>query len=173
MAILWKIDPAHSEIRFKVKHLMISTVTGSFNSFEGTIETYDEALVRGKSIDFTAATDSIFTNHPERDAHLKSMDFFDVGLYPQIKFKAFRFKIKEGEIRGDLTIKGTTKSIVLQTTFGGISEDAEGKLRAGFSATGKVNRKEFGLSWDDVTNVGNVIVADQVILSAEIELVKD
>lgn len=173
MATKWKIDPVHSEIRFKVKHLMISTVTGSFNKFEGNIETYDDAFKRGKSVNFTAATDSIFTNHDERDTHLKSMDFFDVGLYPQISFTAFRFDMEDGEIPGDLTIKGTTKNIVLQTSFGGISQDAEGKMRAGFSATGKINRKEFGLSWDDVTNVGNVIVGDQVILSAELELVRD
>lgn len=168
----WMIDPAHSEIRFKVKHLMISTVTGSFNAFEGSIETFDSTFKRGKSISFTAATHSIFTNHTQRDEHLKSMDFFDADLYPQIKFSAGRFQMDEGEIRGDLSIKGKTKEVILKAEFGGVTEDPQGKLRAGFSANGRLNRKDFDLSWDDVTNVGNVVVSDGVILSIEIELIK-
>lgn len=169
----WIIDPAHSEIRFKVKHLMISTVTGSFNSFQGNIETFDKTFTRGKSINFTAATHSIFTNHPERDKHLKSIDFFDADLYPQILFSANHFDMEAKEIRGNITIKGHTKEVVLEAEFGGITEDPQGEIRAGFSASGRLNRKDFDLSWDDVTNVGNVVVSDGVTLSIEIELVKN
>lgn len=171
-AIRWMIDPIHSEIRFKVKHLMISTVTGSFNSFEGSIETFDKNFTRGKSISFSAATHSIFTNHLERDKHLKSMDFFDADLYPQVLFSANRFDMERGEIQGNITIKGHTKELILKTEFGGITEDSQGKIRAGFSASGRLNRKDFDLSWDDVTNVGNVVVSDAVTLSIEIELIK-
>lgn len=168
----WIIDPSHSEIRFKVKHLMISTVTGSFISFDGFINSCDDRFNKGKEMEFQAEVRSLFTNNTERDVHLRSPDFFDVDLYPKIIFSASYFELKKGELAGKLTIKGTTRQIRLKVKTGGIAKDAQGQLRAGISIQGKVNRKAFGLTWNDLTHAGNVVVGDEVLLLAELQLIK-
>ena len=171
-ATKWIIDQSHSEIRFKIKHLMISTVTGSFNSFNGFIYSYDDQLNKGKSIKFQADVRSLFTNNAERDVHLRSADFFDVDLYPKIIFTASAFELKKGELAGKLTIKGTTRSIKLKVKKGGIGKDARGQMRGGISAQGKISRTAFGLTWNDLTHAGNIIVGDEVLMLAELQLIK-
>jgi len=172
--IKWNLDPTHSEITFKVKHLMISTVTGQFKKFniEGETETND--FNSAKKIEFTADVDSIDTNNEQRDAHLKSADFFKAEEHPQVKFSGKKFEAdgSEGKLYGDLTISGTTKSVVLNVDFGGIVVDPYGQTKAGFTVTGKISRKEFGLTWNAVTEAGNVVVSDDIKISAEIQLVK-
>jgi len=172
--IKWNLDPTHSEITFKVKHLMISTVTGQFKKFniEGETETND--FNSAKKIEFTADVDSIDTNNEQRDAHLKSADFFKAEEHPQVKFSGKKFEAdgSEGKLYGDLTIAGTTKSVVLNVDFGGIVVDPYGQTKAGFTVTGKISRKEFGLTWNAVTEAGNVVVSDDIKISAEIQLVK-
>ena len=172
--IKWNLDPTHSEITFKVKHLMISTVTGQFKKFniEGETETND--FNSAKKIEFTADVDSIDTNNEQRDAHLKSADFFKAEEHPQVKFSGKKFEAdgSEGKLYGDLTIAGTTKSVVLNVDFGGIVVDPYGQTKAGFTVTGKISRKEFGLTWNAVTEAGNVVVSDDIKINAEIQLVK-
>jgi polyisoprenoid-binding protein YceI len=172
--IKWNLDPTHSEITFKVKHLMISTVTGQFKKFniEGETETND--FNSAKKIEFTADVDSIDTNNEQRDAHLKSADFFKAEEHPQIKFSGKKYEAdgNEGKLYGDLTIAGTTKPVTLNVDFGGIVVDPYGQTKAGFTVTGKISRKEFGLTWDAVTEAGNVVVSDDIKINAEIQLVK-
>ncbi len=172
--IKWKLDPTHSEITFKVKHLMISTVTGQFKNFslEGETETND--FNTAKKIEFSADVDSIDTNNEQRDAHLKSADFFKAEEHPQIKFSGAKYEANgnEGELFGDLTIAGTTKPVTLNVDFGGIVVDPYGQTKAGFTVTGKISRKEFGLTWNAVTEAGNVVVSDDIKINAEVQLVK-
>ena len=172
--IKWTIDPTHSEITFKVKHLMISTVTGQFKKFnlEGETETND--FNTAKKIEFTADVDSIDTNNEQRDAHLKSADFFKAEENPQTKFSGKKYEADgdEGKLYGDLTIAGTTKAVTLNVDFGGIVVDPYGQTKAGFTVTGKISRKEFGLTWNAVTEAGNVVLSDEIKINAEIQLVK-
>jgi polyisoprenoid-binding protein YceI len=174
MAITWKIDPAHSEIQFKVKHLMITTVTGYFRNFDLEVETQTEDFSSASRIEFTAEIDSIDTNNAQRDAHLKSADFFDSENNQQIKFigKKFNAEGDKGNLTGDLTIRGTTKPITLNVEYGGIVVDPYGQTKAGFTINGKVSRKEFGLTWSAVTEAGQVVVSDEIRLLAEIQLIK-
>ncbi len=172
--VKWTLDPTHSEITFKVKHLMISTVTGQFKKFniEGETETND--FNTAKSIEFTADVDSIDTNNEQRDAHLKSADFFKAEEHPQVKFSSTKYEAdgNEGKLYGNLTIAGTTKPVTLNVDFGGIVVDPYGQTKAGFTVTGKISRKEFGLTWNAVTEAGNVVVSDDIKINAEIQLVK-
>ena len=174
MAITWKIDPAHSEIQFKVKHLMITTVTGYFRNFDLEVETLTEDFSSANRIEFTAEIDSIDTNNAQRDAHLKSADFFDSENNKQIKFigKKFNADGETANLIGDLTIRGTTKPITLNVEYGGIVVDPYGQTKAGFTVNGKISRKEFGLTWSAVTEAGQVVVSDEIRLLAEIQLVK-
>lgn len=171
----WVIDPAHSELLFKVKHLMITNVTGRFNAFQAVVKTEDEDFMKA-GISFTADVNSISTGNEQRDGHLKSDDFFDAANYPQIKFTATRFENvdKDGsyELFGDLTMKGTTKNIKLDVEFGGLVKDPYGNTKAGFTVNGKINRKDFGLSWSAVTEAGGVVVSDEVRISCEIQLIE-
>lgn len=170
----WVIDPAHSEVQFKVKHLVISTVTGSFKKFEGTVESDNESFEDAK-IRFSIDTDSIDTNQEQRDAHLKSADFFDSGLHPQIKFESTSFKKLKGDdyaLEGNLTIKGVSKPVTLDVEFGGSASDASGNQKVGFEITGKINRKEFNLTWNAVTEAGSIVVADDVKLIINAQLIK-
>ena len=172
----WVIDPMHSEVQFKVKHLVISTVTGSFKSFEGTAESDDDGF-EDASISFALNVDSIDTNQVQRDGHLKSVDFFDAEKYPQITFKSTSFKAVEGEdnefaLTGDLTIKDVTKPITLDVEFGGSADDFYGNTKAGFEVSGKVNRKEFGLSLDVVTEAGSVVVGEDIKLIINVQFAK-
>jgi len=172
--IKWNLDPTHSEITFKVKHLMISTVTGQFKKFNIEGETESNDFSSAKKIEFIADVDSIDTNNEQRDAHLKSADFFKAEEHPQIKFSATKYEANgnEGKLRGDLTIAGTTKPVTLNVDFGGIVVDPYGQTKAGFTVTGKISRKEFGLTWNAVTEAGNVVVSDDIKINAEIQLVK-
>lgn len=171
---LWKIDPAHSEIMFKVKHLMLTTVTGYFRKFDATVETEGDNFDKVSSIRFSAETASIDTNNDQRDTHLRSADFFKSEEFPQLTFSASDVSLKgeESEITGDLTIRGTTLPVTLKVEFGGILTDPYGQTKAGFTLSGKIKRKEFGLTWDAVTEAGNVVVSDEVRLLVEVQLVK-
>ncbi|GAA4294994.1 YceI family protein [Nibribacter koreensis] len=175
MAIKWTVDPMHSEVQFKVKHLMITTVTGYFKTFNVEVETESDDFSTASKILFTADVNSINTNNEQRDTHLKSGDFFDADNHGQIKFVGNRYeKIGEDEakLHGDLTIRGTTKPVTVNVEFGGIVVDPYGQTKAGFTINGKISRKEFGLTWNAVTEAGSVVVADDIKLLAEIQLVK-
>jgi polyisoprenoid-binding protein YceI len=175
MAITWKLDPAHSEVQFKVKHLMITTVTGYFKTFDLEVVTENEDDFSSASkIVFTAEIDSIDTNNQQRDTHLKSADFFDAENHPQIKFvgKDYTTDGEDGTLSGDLTIRGTTKQVTVKVEFGGTVVDPYGQTKAGFTVSGKISRKEFGLLWNAVTEAGQVVVSDEIKLMAEIQLVK-
>jgi polyisoprenoid-binding protein YceI len=174
MAITWKIDPAHSEIQFKVKHLMITTVTGHFRKFDLEVLTENEDFTTASRIEFTADIDSIDTNNDQRDTHLKSADFFNAEEYGQIRFVGKKYGDSgTGEkLHGDLTIRGVTKPISVNVEFGGVVVDPYGQTKAGFTVEGKISRKEFGLTWNAVTEAGQVVVSDDIRLHAEIQLIK-
>lgn len=169
---IWNLDPTHSELTFKVKHLMISNVKGEFTKFNATIEgdTFENSKI-------TATVDaaSVFTNNADRDGHLKSADFFEVETYPSLKFESTSItKEDEGEytLIGELTIKGTTKTVELDVEFGGYMKDPYGNQKAGFSIEGKINRKDFGLNWNAALETGGVLVSDDVKITAEVQFAK-
>ncbi len=168
----WIIDPTHSEVSFKVKHLVISTVTGYFRSFEGSAESTSDNF-DGASVNFSAAIDSIDTNQSDRDNHLKSADFFDGANHPHLVFEGKVAKTgSEYKLAGDLTIRGHKKEVTLDVDFGGVAGDPYGQTKAGFGIEGKISRKEFGLIWSAVTEAGNVVVSDQVRLILNVQVVK-
>lgn len=170
----WVLDPTHSELQFKIKHLMISTVTGQFNQFSGGVETKENDFTTAK-IDFTAEIDSISTNNEQRDAHLKNGDFFDAANHPQLTFKSEKLeKITDDEykLKGTLTLKGISKKISLTVEFGGITQDPWGNTRAGFTITGKINRQDFGISFGAVTETGGLLLGDEVKIIANVQFVK-
>ena len=174
MAITWKVDPMHSDVQFKIRHLMVTNVTGSFKKFDVTVETETEDFSTAKSIEFTAEIDSISTNDDQRDAHLKGADFFEAEKYPQLKFTSTHFE-KNGEdatINGNLSMKDATKPVTLNVEMGGNVVDPYGRSKAGFTVTGKISRKEYGLTWGAVTEAGNVVLGDDVRFTCEIQLVK-
>ncbi|MGV3703967.1 MAG: YceI family protein [Arcticibacter sp.] len=174
MATNWKIDPTHSEVQFKVKHLMITTVTGNFNEFDASAVTEGDDFSSVSSVDFTASVESISTNNSQRDEHLRSADFFDASQFPSLTFKSTRVEADGDDytVYGDLTIKNTTKPISLKAEYGGIVVDPYGQTKAGFTVSGKISRKEFGLTWSAVTEAGQVVVSDDIRLNAEIQFVK-
>jgi polyisoprenoid-binding protein YceI len=174
MAMKWKIDPAHSEIQFKVKHLMITTVTGYFKQFDLTVETTTEDFSTAQRIEFTADIDSIDTNNQQRDAHLKSPDFFNAEEHGQLRFVGTKYEANgdEAKLHGELTIRGNTKPLTLNVEYGGIVVDPYGQTKAGFTVSGKISRKEFGLTWNAVTEAGSVVVSDEIKIHAEVQLVK-
>lgn len=170
----WVLDPTHSELQFKVKHLMISTVTGQFNQFSGTVETNENDFTTAK-IDFVAEIDSISTNNEQRDAHLKNGDFFDAANHPQLIFKSEKLeKINDDEYKlyGTLTMRGTNKKISLDVEFGGITQDPWGNTRAGFTITGKINRQDFGVSFGAVTETGGLLLGDEIKIIGNAQFVK-
>jgi polyisoprenoid-binding protein YceI len=170
----YKIDPMHSEITFKVKHLMITNVTGSFQQFDATLEAEADDFSDAK-INFDATVDSISTNNEQRDTHLKSDDFFAAATYPTLSFVSTSFTRKSGSeyaLKGDLTIKGNTKPVELAVDFGGRMTDFYGQDKAGFEITGKINRSEFGLTWSAVTEAGGVVVSDEIKLNMAVQMVK-
>ncbi len=174
MKTTWAIDPTHSEIQFKVKHLMISTVTGQFNKFNATVETEGDDFTTAK-VHFTADIDSISTNNEQRDGHLKTGDFFDAALHPQLIFEGKTLeKLSEENYKlyGTLTMRGTAKEIILDVEFGGMTNDPWGKTRVGFSLSGKINRKDFGVSFSMVSETGGILLGEEVKLIANAEFVK-
>ena len=171
----WVIDPMHSELQFKIKHLMITNVTGSFDIFQASVETEDEDFSKAK-ISFTADVDSLSTGNEQRDGHVKSADFFDAATFPKITFVTTKSENVDNdgsyELYGDLTIRDITKNVKLSVEFGGVVKDAYGNIKAGFTINGKIHRKDFGLVWDGVTEAGGVILSDEVKIMSEIQLIE-
>lgn len=170
----WDIDPSHSEIHFKVKHMMVSTVTGSFDEFEGTVQSKGDGF-ENATISFTAKTNSINTKNTDRDNHLKSDDFFNTEQYPDLSFHSKSLKKTSGdelELSGDLTIRDVTKSVILNVIHEGTAVDPYGQNKAGFEISGKINRKDFNLKWSAVTEAGSIVVSDEVRLVINVQLVQ-
>ncbi len=170
----YKIDAAHSEITFKVKHLMITNVTGSFTKFDATMESAAADFSDAK-ISFEADVNSISTNNADRDGHLKSDDFFAAEKFPTIKFKSTSFNSNGGSdytLTGDLTIRDVTKSVSFPVEYGGTATDPYGQVKSGFEIAGKFNRSEFGLTWSAVTEAGGVMVSDEVKLHLSVQMIK-
>lgn len=169
----WAIDPTHSEVSFKVKHLVISTVTGTFNKFEGSLASENEDFSNADA-SFSLDVNSIDTNVADRDNHLKSDDFFGAEKHPEITFTDGRL-VKNGDeyqLVGTLTIKGISKEVTLDASLGGVMVDPYGQTKAGFEVNGSINRKDFGLTWSAVTEAGGVVVGDEVKLQLNIQVVK-
>jgi len=170
----WVIDPTHSEVQFKIKHLMISTVSGQFNQFEGIAET-DSDDFTGAKARFSADINSISTNNEQRDEHLKNGDFFDAENHPQLTFETEDIEKIDDEdykIRGVLTMRGVSRNIELNAEFGGITQDPWGNTRAGFELSGKINRKDFGVSFGMLTETGGIALGEEVKLAASVQFVK-
>ena len=165
----WAIDNAHSEITFKVRHMMIASVTGKFETFTATAETEGDDFTTAK-VRFSAETASVNTHAADRDNHLRSADFFDSENYPEMTFEST--SITENTMTGNLSIRGITKPITLKLEHGGMGKDPWGNTRIGFSVNGKINRKDFGLNWNAALEAGGVLVSEEVALNAEIQLVK-
>ena len=170
----WVIDPTHSEIGFKVKHMMFTTISGKFSKFDATIEAEDSNLENAK-IEFTGAIDSVTTGNADRDTHLLSPDFFDAAQFPEIKFSATSFtKINEGEYElvGDLTLHGVTKSVKLAAEYGGLMKDPWGNTKMALALEGKINRKDWGLNWNSALETGGVLVSEEVRLNIELQFLQ-
>lgn len=171
---LYKIDTDHSDIIFKVKHLMISSVSGHFKKFDATLEVDEEDFASAK-VTFEADAGSIDTKNSDRDTHLKSDDFFAAEQHPKITFQSTKIEqVSDTEFKmtGDLTVRDTTKPVELRVEYTGKTKDPWGKERMGFEITGKINRKDFGLKWSAVTEAGGLVVADDVKLIMNVEMVK-
>lgn len=171
----WVIDPIHSEIAFKVKHLMITNVKGVFKEFEASIYTTGDDFMSAE-VDFWMDPASVDTGSADRDTHLKAADFFDVENHKEITFTANTYEAVDNdgsyELYGDLTIKGITKRIKLDVEFGGVVKDPWGNEKAGFSINGKINRKDWGLNWNATLEAGGLLVSEEVTISCEIQLLK-
>lgn len=170
----WVIDPSHSEMLFKVRHMMITNVKGEFRKFDAKAVTIGDDFSTAE-IEVAIEADSIFTNDEARDKHLKSADFFDVENHRQLVFKSTSIKDRgDGEytLTGKLSIRGVEKEVTLDVEFGGINKDPWGNQKAGFSLSGKINRKDWGLNWNAVLETGGVLVSDEVRLMAEVQFTK-
>ncbi len=168
MSTKWNLDPTHSEITFKVRHMMISNVKGNFNNFTATVETEDDTF-KNATVKATLQTASVDTNNADRDTHLKSAEFFNAEAHPEITFESD--SLNSG-ITGHLTINGVTKPVQLDVDFGGINVDPWGQTKAGFSFEGKISRKDFGLNWNAALETGGVMVSDEVKIAGELQFVK-
>ncbi len=169
----WAIDPTHSSVGFKVKHMMFTNVKGNFEKYEATIIS-DEDDFTNASIEFSADINSINTNNVDRDTHLKSGDFFDAENHPKLTFKASSFT-KSGddyEIAGDLSMRGVTKFVKFPAEFSGLMTDPWGNTKAGLNISGKINRKDWGLNWNSALETGGVLVSEEVKLEIELQLAK-
>lgn len=170
----WQIDPTHSEVGFSVKHLMISTVRGRFSGVKGTV-LLDSQDVSRSSVEVEIDAATIDTGEEKRDGHLRSPDFFDVEKYPTITFRSRRIEPLGGDrfrVTGDLTIRGVTREVLLEATDEGRERDPWGGDRAGFTASGKIDRREFGLTWNQALETGGVLVSNDIKLSIEAQAVK-
>lgn len=168
MSTKWNLDPAHSEVTFKVKHMMISNVKGNFTSINAEIDTDDDQFSNAQ-VHATIATDSISTNNADRDNHLKSAEFFNAEQHPTITFDATSLN---GNVTGNLTVNGITKPVKLDMHFGGIGQDPWGNTKAGFTFEGTISRKEFGLNWNAALEAGGVMVSDEVKIAGDLQFVK-
>jgi polyisoprenoid-binding protein YceI len=170
----WALDATHSEIQFKVRHLMISKVTGQFQKFDATVETEGDDFSTAK-VNFTAEINSISTNNEQRDAHLKNNDFFDADNHPHLTFAGNKMEKVDAEnykLYGTLTLRGTSKDVVLNVEFGGMIQDPWGNTRAGFTLDGKINRKDYGVSFGGVSETGELLLGEEVSIHAQAEFVK-
>lgn len=170
----WTVDPAHSEILFRVKHMMITSVKGEFRNFDAEIISNGNDFSDAK-ITATIDTSSVFTNNEDRDNHLKNNDFFDVENHPEIHFESTEVNKLDAEsyqLKGNLTIRGESHEIDLDVDLGGIIKDPHGNEKAGFSLSGKINRKEWGLNYNAALEAGGVMVGEEVKLSAEVQFIK-
>ncbi|MFD0940616.1 YceI family protein [Pedobacter boryungensis] len=169
----WTLDPTHSELQFKVKHLMITTVTGNLKSFSAELTSNDDDFTNA-DISFKGDISSIDTGNTDRDNHLKSADFFDAEKFESISFKSTSVEKDDDDytVKGDLTIKDTTKSVKLIAEFGGIATDPWGNTKAGFTLSGKINRADFGLTWNAALETGGVMVSEEVRILGELQFVK-
>jgi polyisoprenoid-binding protein YceI len=168
----WVIDPTHSELVFKVKHLMITNVQGEFRKFHAEIEGED---FRTSPVKVTIDAASLFTNNDDRDAHLRSADFFETEQFPELIFTGSSFQLIEDDhyrLKGELSIRGIGREVVLDVEYGGINKDPWGNEKAGFSLSGKISRKEWGLNWNAALEAGGVLVSDEVRIHGEIQFVK-
>ncbi len=171
----WIIDTVHSEIGFKIKHLVVSNASGKFTSFKGNAESSTDDFTNAK-INFTADINSVHTGDEQRDGHLKSADFFDAAQYPTLGFVSTSFTKKDGSayvLKGNLTMHGVTKPVELAVDFGGIQKSLYGQMVAGFEVTGKIKRSDFGLTWSAVTEAGGLVLAEDVKFTINLELIKE
>lgn len=171
---VWAIDPTHSEIGFKVKHMMFTNVSGKFSSFDASVENEDDKF-ETSAISFSADVNSIDTANADRDNHLRSGDFFEVEKFPKLTFVSTGItKVDDNQykINGDFTIRDVTKNITLDAEYSGLMKDPWGNTKAGFSLSGKINRKDFGLTWNAALETGGVLVSDEVKLLCEVQVVK-
>jgi polyisoprenoid-binding protein YceI len=166
----WTIDPAHSEVGFKVKHLMINNVKGHFKKFSGEVESAGDDF-KSPKISFEADINSIDTGNEQRDGHLKSAEFFNTEKFPTMKFTGKKYE--GGELEGDLSLAGITKPVKMKVEHGGIAKDPWGNTKAGFTITGKINRKDWGLNWNAPLETGGVLLSDDVTITADIQLLKN
>ena len=169
----WSIDPVHSSVEFAVRHLMITTVKGRFADVQGAV-TLDESNPAASSADITIGVASIDTREPQRDAHLRSADFFEADAYPTITFRSREVRKASAdafELVGDLTIHGVTREVVLDVTVEGRSKDPWGGQRAGYAATTKIKRSDFGLTWNQLLETGGLAVSDEVKITLDVQLV--
>jgi len=170
----WAIDPTHSEIHFKVKHLMISSVTGQFNNFNATVETDGDDFTTAR-VHFSADINSISTGNEQRDAHLRSGDFFDAENHPQILFESKSIEKRDEEnykMNGTLTMRGSSHPVSIDLEFGGSTIDPWGNARVGFSLSGKINRKDYGVSFSMVSETGGILLGEEVKLLGNAEFIK-
>ena len=174
MTELWQIDSSHSGIHFSVRHMVVAKVRGQFERWTGTVFAQNGELDKA-TVEVTIDASSIQTGVADRDAHLKSADFFDVASYPEITFKGREIKpVSNGRfvLVGDLTIRGTTREIELQVSDAGQVKDPWGNVRAGFSARGSLDRKDYGLTWNQALETGGLVVGDRIEIEIEVEAVK-
>ena len=170
----WQIDPAHSEINFTVRHMMISNVRGRFEKFSGTVE-FDETNPANSTVDVEIEASSISTREPQRDAHLRSPDFLDVEKFPTLSFKSKRVEVLDenrGRITGDLTIRDITREAVMDVEYSGQSKSPWGSTSAGFTARTRISRKEWNLNWNVALETGGWLVGDEIKIDLEMEIVK-
>lgn len=171
----WSIDPDHSHIEFKIRHLLISQISGAFKIFNGKMSTENDNFETAK-IQLSIDVYSFDTNNIERDEHIKSSEFLDADSFPEINYVSTHLKKIEGDkyqLLGVITIKGIAKEIILDVVFGGQAKDGFGNMKAGFEIKGKVNRNDFGILKNDVTETGNLVIGDEIIIHANIEFDKE
>jgi polyisoprenoid-binding protein YceI len=169
MKVKWTLDPAHSEMNFRVKHMMIANVTGSVGQFNVEAESDDDHLSNA-DVKVEAQLETISTGDAKRDAHLKSADFFDTAQFPAMTFVSR--KMADGKLEGDLTIRDITRPVALDVEFGGLGKDPWGHTRAGITVKGRISRKDWNLNWNVLLDTGGVLVSDEVRIEADVQLVK-
>lgn len=172
--IKWVVDPTHSEIGFKIKHLMITNVSGKFDQFEAEVQTEDEDFSTAQ-IQAKIKAGSINTNNPQRDEHLRNSDFFEIEKHPEILFTSAKVERIDNEnflVYGSLTLKGILRPVKLNVEYSGIAKDHWGNQKAGFIITGKINRNEFGLSFNAALETGGFVLGEEVKINSEVQLIK-